>query len=64
MFNMTMIYNNSPCHLVTLSPLNRGWPLLDRANAIQIELGASVECVDAVLLLVYIGQLGVAVTEH
>jgi len=47
-----------------LSPLNRRWPLLNGANAIQVELGAPVEGVDAVLLLVHVGQLGVAVAKH
>src|SRR5215831_1578299 len=44
--------------------LDRRTPLLDRADALHVELGPAIERVDAVLLLVDVGQLCVAIAEH
>src|SRR5579883_2019090 len=44
--------------------LDRSGTCLDRAQAFQVKLGTAIKRVDAVLLLVDIGQLRIAVAEH
>src|SRR5579883_2112181 len=47
-----------------LLPLDSSGACLDRAQAFQVKFGPPIKCIDAVLLLVDIGQLRVAVAEH